>query len=151
MTKQNNTVRVYIASALSNAELNSRIAESIAHIGVDYYLPQNDPINKVPKMDGMAIAKRNKSQIEGCDCLMAIYSKMGCDTSWEVGYAYGLGKVYFLICTEDLFNDAKSSAMLFSSSEKVIVLPDWNVSRNVLALKIKEAIQSLPDVELRNI
>lgn len=144
MTNLNTTTMIYIASALSNAGLNSRIAESIAHIGGDYYLPQNDPVNKAPKMDGVAIAERNKSQIEACDCLIAIYSKMGRDTSWEAGYAYGLGKPYFLICTEDSLAEAKASAMLFSSSEKVIVLPDWDVSLNLLALKIKEAIQSLP-------
>ena len=150
MTNRNTNIRIYIASALSNAELNSRIAESIAHIGAEYYLPQDDPVNKAPKVDGMAIAERNKSQIEDCDCLMVIYSKMGQDTSWEAGYAYGLGKAYFLICTEDLFNEAKASAMLFYSSEKVIVLPNWNISRNVFALKIKEAIQSLSAIELRN-
>lgn len=151
MTNRKTTMRIYIASALSNAELNSRIAESIVLIGADYYLPQDDPVNKAPKKDGTAIAERNKSQIEACDCLMAIYSKMGRDTSWEAGYAYGLGKAYFLICTEDSFNELKTSAMLFSSPEKVIVLPDWNVSLNVLAFKIKEAIQSMPATELGNI
>lgn len=132
---------IYIASSLSNAEINYRIALSISNIGVDYYLPQDDPINKTLNLNGKTIAERNKAQIKSCDCLLVIYHKMGIDTSWEAGYVFGLGKPYFLICTEDELSEAKNSIMPFFSSDKIIVLPDWGVSIHFLTKTIKEVLQ----------
>ena len=133
---------VYLASALSNSELNCRIAKGISKLGCYCYLPQDDPLNKTLKKDGNAIAVRNRVQIKKCDYLIAVSQKMGLDTSWEVGYAHGLGKPCLLICSMANVDDAQSSAMSYYSVNAVITVPNWSSSSEVFAQKIYDATRT---------
>jgi nucleoside 2-deoxyribosyltransferase len=143
MNSQLKPVTVYLASALSNADLNSRIARSVALLGHHTYLPQDDPVNKSEGVPGESIAARNREQIERCDCLIAVYHKMGLDTSWEIGYARGLQKPCLLLCAGSAVQTARLSPMPFFSVNGVIVVPDWDGQVDVYAPAIDRALKTV--------
>lgn len=141
MASQTRPAAVYLASALSNADLNRLIASVISALGHDCYLPQDDPVNKSDNVPGKLIAARNIQQIDKCDYLIAVYRNMGRDTCWEIGYAKGLLKPCFLICSNPSTEEAKLSPMSFFSVDAVIFIPNWDAPAEVLGRAIDNVIR----------
>ena len=133
--------RVYLASALSNFELNRRVALAISSLGYVCYLPQDESFNREGQTAGEIIAKRNKEELDKCDCAIAVFRSMGLDTSWEIGYASGLQKPCFLICTIESAEEARRSPMPFHSVLDLILVPDWAAPDAVLADNIGRALE----------
>jgi nucleoside 2-deoxyribosyltransferase len=134
------TTGVYLASALSNADINRHVAYGISILGIDCYLPQDDPVNTSGNRNSELIAERNRTEIEKRDFLIAVYRNIGLDTSWELGYAAGLKKRCFLLCSANTVNEAQLSVMLSFSIETIIMVPEWDASANIFASQIKQAI-----------
>src|SRR5687767_4374384 len=78
--------RVYLASALSNADLNMAVARALTARSWNCFLPQRDAPN-----DGgdSAIAAANIAGLLGADVVLVLGYNMGRDTAWEVGFATG--------------------------------------------------------------
>ena len=86
--------RAYLASALSNAELNASVAQALEAHAWTCFLPQRD----APANGAAAIAAANRSGIIAADVIVTLAHRMGRDTTWEVGFAAGLGVPIVLVC-----------------------------------------------------
>jgi nucleoside 2-deoxyribosyltransferase len=112
---------IYIASALSNAALNTRIAMILGELGHECFLPQRDAGN-VSGQPPSEIAARNRAGIRQADCVVVIGLGLGNDTSWEIGYAKGIGKNSIMLCQgNDLVALEKSIMLRFSFDDIVVV------------------------------
>ncbi len=89
---------VYLAASLfSGAELdfNRKLRDEIKRAGFDVFLPQEDSNNiKDKKNRQKIIFDKNLAAIDRADILVAVVDGADVDsgTSWEIGYAYALGK-----------------------------------------------------------
>jgi nucleoside 2-deoxyribosyltransferase len=89
---------VYLAAPLfSGAELdfNRMLRDEIKKAGFDVFLPQEDSNNiKDKKNRQKIIFDKNLAAIDKADILVAVVDGADADsgTSWEIGYAYALGK-----------------------------------------------------------
>ena len=89
---------VYLAAPLfSGAELdfNRKLRDKIKKAGFDVFLPQEGSNNiKDEKNRQKIIFDKNLAAIDKADILVAVLDGADVDsgTSWEIGYAYALGK-----------------------------------------------------------
>ncbi len=89
---------VYLAAPLfSGAELdfNRKLRDEIKKAGFNVFLPQEDSNNiKDEKNRQRIIFDKNLAAIDKADILVAVIDGADVDsgTSWEIGYAYALGK-----------------------------------------------------------
>lgn len=89
---------VYLAAPLfSGAELdfNRKLRDEIKKAGFNVFLPQEDSNNiKDEKNRQKIIFDKNLAAIDKADILVAVVDGADVDsgTSWEIGYAYALGK-----------------------------------------------------------
>jgi nucleoside 2-deoxyribosyltransferase len=89
---------VYLAAPLfTGAELdfNRKLRDEIEKAGFDVFLPQEDSNNiKDKKNRQKIIFDKNLAAIDKADILVAVVDGADVDsgTSWEIGYAYALGK-----------------------------------------------------------
>jgi nucleoside 2-deoxyribosyltransferase len=89
---------VYLAAPLfTGAELdfNRKLRDEIKKAGFDVFLPQEDSNNiKDEKNRQKIIFDKNLAAIDKADILIAVVDGADVDsgTSWEIGYAYALGK-----------------------------------------------------------
>ncbi len=89
---------VYLAAPLfSGAELdfNRKLRDEIKTAGFNVFLPQEDSNNiKDEKNRQKIIFDKNLAAIDKADILVAVVDGADVDsgTSWEIGYAYALGK-----------------------------------------------------------
>src|SRR6185436_17871582 len=106
--------RAYIASALSNAELNASVAQALEAHAWSCFLPQRD----APAGEEASLVAANRGGIVAADVVVALAYRMGRDTTWEVGFAAGLGVPVVLVCTR---NDApERDPMIFYSVSTII-------------------------------
>ncbi len=89
---------VYLAAPLfTGAELdfNRKLRDEIKKAGFNVFLPQEDSNNiKDEKKRQKIIFDKNLAAIDKADILVAVIDGADVDsgTSWEIGYAYALGK-----------------------------------------------------------
>lgn len=89
---------VYLAAPLfTGAELdfNRKLRDEIKKAGFDVFLPQEDSNNiKDEKNRQKIIFNKNLVAIDKADILVSVVDGADVDsgTSWEIGYAYALGK-----------------------------------------------------------
>ncbi len=89
---------VYLAAPLfTGAELdfNRKLRDEIKKAGFDVFLPQEDSNNiKDEKNRQKIIFNKNLAAIDKADILVSVVDGADVDsgTSWEIGYAYALGK-----------------------------------------------------------
>jgi nucleoside 2-deoxyribosyltransferase len=78
----------YIASALSNADLNADVTQALVTHSWRCFLPQRDAPTSG---DGGETAAANIRGLLEADIVLALGYNMGRDTAWEVGFAAGHG------------------------------------------------------------
>ena len=87
-------MKVYLASALKNNNLNSEINKLLERSGWDVFLPQRDnDQNAKPHV----VAKQNTEEIVHADVVIVVGRGLGRDTSWEIGFAQGSGKATIIL------------------------------------------------------
>ena len=138
---------IYIASPLSNCNLNLRIERILVELGHNCFLPQRDAGNASGNPPDQ-IATRNWTAIREVDCVLVVGKGLGNDTSWEVGYARGLSKKCILLGeATDLSVLGRSIMPRFSVDETVVVasLADDNSLKKILRDSIDRPAPSSHD------
>lgn len=110
--------RVYLASALSNAELNTAVAEALAASSWSCFVPQRD----APADGGdAAIAAANIAGLLEADVVLVLGYNMGRDTAWEAGFATGHGIPVVLAYSGT--GASERDIMLFHSAMRAVCVP----------------------------
>ncbi len=121
--------RVYIASALTNAELNARVAHALTVHSWTCFLPQRDaPMSD----DGAVIAAANLGGLLGADLIVALAYQMGRDTAWEVGFAAAREIPIVLVSPTDA--EPQHDMMVFSAASCVLQLDAADVPARLPSL-----------------
>ena len=100
-------MKVYLASSLSNSELNARIAQLCEAETWQVFLPQRD---NNQDWSEKKIAVTNTEEIIAADLIIALSTALGNDTSWEIGFAQGQAKPVVLAL--DVSDCAKNDLMV---------------------------------------
>lgn len=117
--------KVYLASSLKNYRLNHVIYRILESKGTSCFLPQRDALEESLKNAGKnnhevasKIRNANVNGIESADVVLVIAKNIGADSTWECGFAAGLGKLVILIRTPK--DPVEDVYMLFNSVNHII-------------------------------
>lgn len=112
--------RVYVCSNLSNHKINKLVTSDLQEKGIDVFHPSSiAPSDLDHHLISSSVFYECKNAIIKCDVLLVFLDSFGKDSSWEVGFANGIGKRVVGIA---------SSSMLFSN--------DWMVKHSLDKLLI---------------
>jgi nucleoside 2-deoxyribosyltransferase len=126
-------MKLYFAGPLfTTAERtwNAEVTAALRAAGHEVFLPQEQE----PGRDAPGIFAGDVAGIDGAEGLLAVMDGPDPDSgsSWEVGYAYGKGKLIVLIRTDIRFGDY--NAMLTQSATVRLDLPAASTTEVVSAI-----------------
>ena len=120
-------MRIYLASALSNHELNERIDATLVSLGHTCFLPQREAVDSAAELPELDIVIRNCKGIEQAEWVLAVSKGLGNDTAWELGYARGLNRKCVLLCEFPDLNSAKRSIMPYYNVKCVVAVSSFSL------------------------
>ena len=121
--------KIYLASPFFNEEEKKNVkilATRLRNLGYDVYVPMEHTIENgwsLPNFIwGEKVYNEDVEAIKDCDEVYAIIYGMTDDagTSWEIGFAYGIGKPITVIP----INETVYSLMVMNSCKEVRILND---------------------------
>ncbi len=127
---------IYLASPLSNHDINEKIAKILSNIACECFLPQRDSIS----LDGKSTTESNIEAIKKADLMLIIGKRLGNDTSWEIGYAIAQGKPTVLLCENAERDKLQRHKMIFFSIDKIVSISLFNSPDEYLSKIINQAI-----------
>lgn len=92
---------MYIAASMSIADKISEVEDALRTAGIRYYsprelIPSSTPKSKMPEI----VLKRCTEHIIRADGMVVLLDYYGKDTSFEIGFARGIGKKVIGYCTD---------------------------------------------------
>lgn len=103
MAKPEQPKSIYIAAPFFNEQqlqLVQFIEHEIRSAGLAYYSPRNDGVLKdmtpAERIEaGPKLFRLNCTKIKECDCVLALLDHSDAGTTWETGFAYGIGQLVY--------------------------------------------------------
>lgn len=127
-------MKVYIAASLFSVRERlflSRLADFLVKQGFNVYLPHRDSGLIESNLDMMSktVFIKNIEGIKESDLIIALVNGPEIDsgTSWEIGYAYALGKEIICITDDMRVNENTVNLMIYMSCSHFLIINDFNI------------------------